>query len=550
MLSNPVSPALHGSTAQPFGWGDAIALLQAAQADGLTVHQARRPSHISAEDMRGWGADERIYFESPITRRRKGDDKWNTSGGTKGSVEYWLPDGCTGVCKRFGSIVLRRNDLAKIRFAQYTLLVKDSAGSRTIGDMAVWVVRHPAAGGASQPAAQPANVQLGDNSLIDLDVGAPSMGWGATHFTNPAGVAGQATVDISATHKFISFQSDGPSGSNEAGRELGAIVRQSNGGVKLQSNQGDFAEWYRRAAREAPFEEGDVVGFVRGGVISRTTRGCAMLGVISRRAVVEGSAPPAEQRQHYDTVAHCGVVPVKISSRGKKQRVQSQVLECDCPAPLAGQILTPSGWEDGTAILVPATESVPRVGILLDPNDCLGLSTQSDNASRPQDQLVLALVIAPTDSTRGVSGRSRYATRCAVAAAWLMVAITLLMLTGRHLTSVATPAPRLPLSPLVPQLVPEPEPEPHEKPHNKIFYVYAPEDVKVTCEDASEFEGMSAAGTFCEPYMIGDGVCDQECVNSACPHFILWGPTTDASEHRIADYDGGDCSGCTVACGR
>ena len=384
---------------------------------------------------------------------------------------YWLPDGFTGVCKRFGAVD-RGNDRTKLKFAQYTLLAKDSAGSRTVGDMTAWVVRRPAA-------ARPAGVQLGDNSLSDsdrssTDVGTPDTDWGGARFANPAGLAWQATVDISATHKFISFQSDGLSEwPNEAGRELGAIVRQPNGGVKLQSNQGDFAEWYRRAVGEAPFEEGDVVGFVRGGVISRTTRGCAMLGVVSRRAVVEGSAPPAEQRQQYDTVAHCGVVPVKISSRGKKQRVQNQVLECDCPAPLAGQILSPSGWEDGTAVLVPATESVPRVGILLDPNDCPALSTQSDNGSRSH-QLALALVIAPTDTTRGVSGRRRYATRCAIAALWLMAAISMLVLVGRHLTPVAIPAPRLPLPVPVPHrgpvygvidweaTYPEPEPEPHE----------------------------------------------------------------------------------------
>ena len=78
MLSSTVSPALDSFTAQPFGWRDTIALLQAAQADGasggLTSHQAR-PSHISAEDIREWGADESLYFESSIVKRRKGSDK-------------------------------------------------------------------------------------------------------------------------------------------------------------------------------------------------------------------------------------------------------------------------------------------------------------------------------------------------------------------------------------------------------------------------------------------------------------------------------------------
>eukprot|EP01046_Picozoa_sp_COSAG06_P093490 COSAG06_NODE_39679_length_410_cov_0.479100_1_plen_61_part_10 len=52
--------------------------------------------------------------------------------------------------------------------------------------------------------------------------------------------------------------------------ELGAIVRSDEGGVKLSSTQGDFAEWHRLAEGELPLAEGDVVGFRRG-VISRRT---------------------------------------------------------------------------------------------------------------------------------------------------------------------------------------------------------------------------------------------------------------------------------------
>ena len=39
---------------------------------------------------------------------------------------------------------------------------------------------------------------------------------------------------------------------------------------------------------------------------------------------------------------------------------------CECPAPRAGQLLVPSGRQDGTALLAPATESANRVGIVSD----------------------------------------------------------------------------------------------------------------------------------------------------------------------------------------
>eukprot|EP01047_Picozoa_sp_COSAG01_P023879 COSAG01_NODE_1456_length_10254_cov_12.591630_5_plen_202_part_00 len=82
-------------------------------------------------------------------------------------------------------------------------------------------------------------------------------------------------------------------------------------GVKLESRQGDFAEWHRRMAGEPPFLEGEVVGFDSQGRLSRRTAGARMLGIISRSAVVEGSAPPPGDRASYDTVAYAGLVPVR-----------------------------------------------------------------------------------------------------------------------------------------------------------------------------------------------------------------------------------------------
>ena len=80
--------------------------------------------------------------------------------------------------------------------------------------------------------------------------------------------------------------------------------------------------------------EGDVVGFV-GGAITKKTRGADIVGVVSRRAAVAGSAPPAAERWKYDTVAYTGRVPVKLHGSA-----------------MYGDVVGPSGLQDGTVSVV------------------------------------------------------------------------------------------------------------------------------------------------------------------------------------------------------
>ena len=176
-------------------------------------------------------------------------------------------------------------------------------------------------------------------------------------------------------------------------------------GVKLESAQGDFAEWHQRVPGEPPFDEGDVVGFHRGR-ISRVTKRCEMLGIVSRKAVVEGSAPPVAQRSLWDTVAYCGVVPVKLIS-------SSTNLGSSCNVQLGGQLVTPSGRNDGTAVIASgATDATPRVGILHDAN-----YAQLDEGSGYQ--LVSVVVVAPAETVRGQAAaqtmRIRYLVLCLLA---------------------------------------------------------------------------------------------------------------------------------------
>ena len=383
---------------------------------------------------------EQVFLENPVLRRRKGEDKWLTSGGDKGSTELWVVPGELGVLKRYGRVV--RMDLLPLRFSQYTLLGQGADSQ----NRALWVVkplsRMPASSDGLHEVSAPARAasiftareSAGSDGLhaVSAPARAASVSAAATapwRLTSPAHALGQAAIDVYSSSRFISFQS-GRSG--EEGLELGSVVRKHEaGGVTLQSSQGDFAEWYRRAARQAPFEEGDVVGFSRGRITRKTT-GCAMLGIVSRKAVVEGSAPPPSERHLYDTVAHCGVVPVKLSVRSRRLGIK-----CECPTPHAGQLLTPSGLHDGTAVLVSANESVSRVGILLDATTGEGdavSDAQTDLGESGGYVLATALVTAPTQTVPHATVIwARQLRRAVFAMLWLLASLTAAVVLVSHL---------------------------------------------------------------------------------------------------------------------
>jgi hypothetical protein len=349
-----------GSSDDFFHWNDALAILSQGAVNP-------RPSRFT-ERM---AASVQTFLEAPVLKRRKGDDKWATSGGCKGATEHWFTAD-TGLLKRYGRIVCIEG--GQLKFAQYSMLrarvVRD--GERKVFNdkhAVLWVVR-------------PAACVLGDKHSSSATL----------ECTNEA--ASQATVDIFAERKFISFQSRETSDAGPS-IELGEIVRHGDG-IKLMSGQGDFAEYHRRADGEPPFEEGDVVGFRRG-VLSRKTTNCSMLGIISRKAVVEGSAPPKSERCLYDTVAYNGIVPVKLSLSTSSAPSSG----CACTAvPEQGQLLVPSGNHDGTAVLVPADSGLrSRVGIMLD--DCSDvISKQAGDSPSSSYRLVNAVVVTPSETVR------------------------------------------------------------------------------------------------------------------------------------------------------
>eukprot|EP01048_Picozoa_sp_COSAG05_P012705 COSAG05_NODE_1295_length_5251_cov_4.221273_1_plen_610_part_00 len=378
-------------------WQDAMELLQQHSP------QVVRPSRILDQAC----SQEQVFLERPIIKRRKGDDKWQTSGGEKGGVEHRSETG-SGVFKRYGRVV--RQGFAPLKFAQYSLLDRDGGSTTSTMESAgaLWIIQPFAASPAS--AWSPADARA-TSPTASAAVGLPSLEHKRV-FSSQGLAPDRAAVDVWSSHKFISFQSLRP---DEEGMELGALDRGTDGGLKLQSSQGDFAEYYRRAPGEMPFEEGDVVGF-RSGMLTRKTDGCTMVGVISRMAVVEGSGPPAKERHLYDTVAHCGLVPVKLSVR---PAAGMKAAQCQCPGPQVGQVLTPSGFNDGTAVLTPATNQyLPRLGILLDTSLLDVLKSDEKEACC---RLVKAAVIAPPETMRGVGKTAVQARRMVSALVILMM---------------------------------------------------------------------------------------------------------------------------------
>jgi hypothetical protein len=145
--------------------------------------------------------------------------------------------------------------------------------------------------------------------------------------------------------KYIAFQ--------RQRKDVGSIALTQHG-LKLSSSAGDFAEWHAQIDPNDHFQAGDVVGLVDSKVTFVTTR-ATMAGIITKKAVVVGSTPTASSISHDletgtaesrpvrpvgQEVAYCGRVPVRVSG------------VC-----FAGDALTASGLNDGTAVPIRAVDS-------------------------------------------------------------------------------------------------------------------------------------------------------------------------------------------------
>jgi len=201
-----------------------------------------------------------------------------------------------GICRIYGMLYLASAQNAthntKFVFHMYSLSKRPRSG-----DLRLWHVVKAASPRTAIPA-EPSKLPL------PLQLATRQAGWSPS---------------------YIDFAS-------EDGSFQGAIAQGSAGAV-FRSRSGDVAEWVRRRGTEAPFDEGDVVGFDENGHLTRSTAGVAQVGIITRIAAVEGSVPSSVDAGSYDTVAYLGHVPVKVVGHCK-----------------AGEHLVPSGKHDGTAV--------------------------------------------------------------------------------------------------------------------------------------------------------------------------------------------------------
>ena len=164
-------------------------------------------------------------------------------------------------------------------------------------------------------------------------------------------------------------------------------------GTQLQTSAGDLAEWHKRQPTEPPFERGDIIGFGHDG-LSRHTRGCKQLGIITAQAAVAGSTPAdPSQVALGDYVAFTGIVAVKV--RGPVRR---------------NDFIVPSGLQDGTGKAA-SSEFVPPAYVGRANQDGfnvtrLGMFSRVEKA--PAWQLIECTVVAPVHTVSGKQNSSRH----------------------------------------------------------------------------------------------------------------------------------------------
>jgi hypothetical protein len=138
----------------------------------------------------------------------------------------------------------------------------------------------------------------------------------------------EAANAIGGGNNFISFQDA------EALSSLGAIQGNGSGGVVLAGPGNDYAEYLPQFNPSERIHPGDVVG-VYGGMVTKQTENADLVMVASTGAIVSGNDPGEESRDGYSLVAFIGQVEVRV--RGPVS---------------AGDVILPSGLNDGTAIAV------------------------------------------------------------------------------------------------------------------------------------------------------------------------------------------------------
>lgn len=126
---------------------------------------------------------------------------------------------------------------------------------------------------------------------------------------------------------------------------VGSIEGNGSGGVVLAGPGNLIVLWLPKLDPAETLQPGDVVGLF-GGRVSRRTDGAEQLLVVGQNPIVAAGAPDVERREGYAMVALAGVTPVRV--RGSVQ---------------PGDLIVPSGQQDGTGIAVKPAESAPLLAV-------------------------------------------------------------------------------------------------------------------------------------------------------------------------------------------
>ncbi|MCA1764229.1 MAG: hypothetical protein LC664_14735 [Flavobacteriales bacterium] len=125
----------------------------------------------------------------------------------------------------------------------------------------------------------------------------------------------------------------------------------------FKSGGADYAEFLERADHTEILHKGDIVG-VKGGKISKQTKGADHIMVISTDPIVLGNMPDDSRAEYFEKVAFLGQVPVRVVGNVS-----------------VGDYILPSGNEDGLGVGKHPNEM--RVG---DYKDILGVAWQESSS--------------------------------------------------------------------------------------------------------------------------------------------------------------------------
>jgi len=129
---------------------------------------------------------------------------------------------------------------------------------------------------------------------------------------------------------------------------VGAVEGDGNGTLTYTSSGADYAEYMPRVDPDEAIEAGEVVAVVDGAITKRTDDPDRTM-VVTDQPVVTGNSPGQgrDARSGYETVAFTGQVPVRV--RGTVE---------------PGDVIVPSGENDGTAVALSPAEWEPGTAIV------------------------------------------------------------------------------------------------------------------------------------------------------------------------------------------